>query len=88
MIRKFGSMVGIWVGVAAGGVPVTEAGSKIGWERSVPVGVQGTGWKGVGVGEAFGATVTRANGRDGCPLAVTLLPHPASSNAAMSIIRT
>ena len=30
-----------------------------------PVSVEGIGWKGVGVGEAFGATVTRTKGRVG-----------------------
>jgi len=33
--------------------------------RDEPVSVEGIGWKGVGVGEAFGATVTRTKGRVG-----------------------
>ena len=52
---------------------------------SVPVGVQGMGWKGVGVGEAFGATVTSAKGRAGC--AGAAVPHPASRMVAMMIQR-
>lgn len=39
--------------------------SPVGWASRVPVGVQGIGWKGVGVGEAFGAAVTRVNGKAG-----------------------
>jgi hypothetical protein len=54
----FGSMVGSDVGVAAGGVAVAVAGLNVGVGRNVPVGVQGTGWKGVGVADAFGAAVT------------------------------
>ena len=46
--------------------------------------VQGMGWKGVGVGEAFGAAVTNSNGRD--PWAGALPPHPARSIAAMIVI--
>ena len=45
-----------------------------------PVGVQGIGWKGVGVGEAFGAAVTRTNGR--AEAAGAAVPHPASRNPA------
>ena len=30
------------------------------------MGERGIGWKGVGVGEAFGAAVTRVNGRAAC----------------------
>ena len=58
--------------------------SVIGWERSEVVCVQGIGWKGVGVGEGFGATVTNTNGRSGCADAFVL--HPASRNAAMIVI--
>ena len=42
------------------------------------------GWKGVGVGEAFGATVTNANA--GLCCADAFVPHPASRNAAMIVI--
>ncbi len=43
------------------------------------------GWKGVGVGEAFGATVTHANtGADGAGAAV---PHPARRNPARNRTR-
>jgi len=49
----------------------------------VPVGVHGMGWKGVEVGEAFGATVTNSNGGI---CAGALSPHPASSSAAMLVI--
>jgi len=48
------------------------------------VGVHGMGWKGVGVGEGFGATVTKANGR--FESAGALEAHPASRSAAMSVI--
>ena len=51
----------------------------------MPVGVQGMGWKGVGVWEAFGAAVTNAKGRDGC--AGAAVPHPASRMVAMMIQR-
>ena len=50
----------------------------------MPVGVQGMGWKGVAVGEAFGALVTSSKGRAGC--ADALSPHPASKSAAMIVI--
>lgn len=42
------------------------------------------GWKGVGVGDGNGATVTNTNGR--FDSADALEPHPASRNAAMSVI--
>ena len=38
----------------------------------------------MGVAEAFGATVTKANGRVGCMLAGAAVPHPASSRLARS----
>ena len=84
MISRFGSMVGAGVRVAAGRVAVDEAESIIGCERSVPVGVQGIGWKGVAVGEAFGATVTNSKGR--FESADASVPHPASRSAAMKVI--
>jgi len=59
----FGSMVGIGVSVGAGRVAVGVGVSRTGVGWYVPVGVQGTGWKGVGVGEAFGGTVKRTNGK-------------------------
>jgi hypothetical protein len=49
--------------------------SKIDW--SVPVGVQGIGWKGVAVGEAFGAAVTNTKGKAGGAGAGAKAPHPA-----------
>ncbi len=55
----------------------------IGWGWNVPVGVQGTGWKGVGVGEALGAAVTRTKGRAGA--AGAAVPHPARSNPARKV---
>jgi hypothetical protein len=65
LIRKFGLIVGREVGVGAGAVAVREAGSMIVWERigswaetKKLVAFGGIGWKGVGVGEAFGGTVT------------------------------
>lgn len=64
---------------------VREAGSIVDVGRSVPVGVQGMGWKGVGVGEAFGATVTRENGTD-CGVGAAV-PHPASRTATRMIQR-
>ena len=87
MIRKFESTVGVWVCATpgAGGVEVWVAESMTGWERSVPVGVHGMGWKGVGVGEAFGAAVTSTKGSSDC--AGALLPHPASNKAAMIMIQ-
>ena len=51
----------------------------------MPVGVHGMGWKGVGVGDAFGAAVTNTNGKTGC--AGAKLPHPASSIPARSTTR-
>ena len=51
----------------------------------MPVGVHGMGWKGVGVGDAFGAAVTNTNGKAGC--AGAKLPHPASSIPARSMTR-
>jgi hypothetical protein len=65
LMRKSGSNVGTSVEVGAGWVEAGEDDSANGWERSVSwaetkgtVGVHGAGWKGVGVGEAFGADVT------------------------------
>jgi hypothetical protein len=84
-MRKFGSTVGISVctEAGAGGVDVEETGSITGAARGVPVGVQGMGWKGVGVGEAFGLDVTITKGGGACPPeADALLPHPASRKAA------
>src|SRR5262245_61461221 len=81
----FGSMVGNSVCVGAGlGVSVT--GLNVGEGKNVPVGVQGTGWKGDGVAEAFGAAVTNVKG-SGCAWAETKFPHPASSKLARSTIR-
>ena len=51
----------------------------------MPVGVQGMGWKGVGVGEALGAEVTIAKGSEGD--ADALLPHPASKRAVRMILQ-
>jgi hypothetical protein len=65
--------------------------SAIGWERSASwadektVGVQETGWKGVGVGDEFGAAVTNTNGRDDCLVGNAAAPHPASN--ALSMIK-
>ena len=75
--------------MAAGRVAVGVAGSMVGSDcivpdgESVPIGVQGIGWKGVAVGDAFGAAVTNTNGKAGCTLADTgaRVPHPASSPA-------
>ena len=83
LMRKFGSAEGTPVWVGAGGVEVWVAESAIGWERGEAVCVQGMGWKGVGVGEAFGAAVTSTKGREaGAGAAV---PHPASNSAATII---
>jgi hypothetical protein len=72
----------VWVG--ARGVEVREEGSAIGWERSDEVvGVQETGWKGVGVGEAFSAAVTNTKGRVGCLVGNAAAPHPASTALSM-----
>jgi hypothetical protein len=68
----FGSMVGIPVWVGTG---VSVAGLGVSDGKNVPVGVQGNGWKGVRVGDAFGAAVTKTKGR-GCACAV--VPHPVS----------
>ena len=77
-------MVGAGVRVGPGGVAVAVEESVTGLERSVPVGVQGMGWKGVTVGDAFGATVT--NSKDRFESADAFVPHPASRNAAMKMI--
>ena len=50
---------------------------------AAPVGVQGIGWNGVGVGEALGAAVTRTKGR--AEEAGATVPHPAKSNPARNI---
>jgi hypothetical protein len=73
----FGSMVGRSVGVPGSGVALRAAGSIVGVGGSVPVGVQGTGWKGVIVGDAFGAAVTNTNGRDDWAGAGARVPQPA-----------
>ena len=60
--------------------------SSVGWAWTVPVGVQRIGWKGVGVGEAFGAAVTRVKGRGGWTLegASARGLHPARRQTARS----
>ena len=60
--------------------------SMVGWAWIVPVGVQGIGWNGVGVGEAFGAAVTRVKGRAGWTLegASARGLHPARRQTARS----
>ncbi len=78
----FGSMVGSWVEVSASGVAVRSAGSMVGVGGTEPVGVQGTGWKGVIVGDAFGLAVTSAKGREDWAGAGARVPHPASRSAA------
>jgi hypothetical protein len=62
-MRKFGSAVGVAVigRAAEGRVALGEGKPTIGWERSELVGVHETGRKGVGVGDGFGADVTRMN---------------------------
>src|SRR5574338_41693 len=65
LTRTFGSMVGRGVSVGGGTVGVGVQGSNVGVDSNVPVGVLGSGWKGVGVGEAFGAAVTSVKGRAG-----------------------
>jgi hypothetical protein len=86
LMRMFGSMVGMGVSVGRGTVTVGVAVSPIG--SAVPVGVHGRGWKGVGVGEAFGAAVTRTNGRTAWALAGlgARAPHPASTYPAITTI--
>ena len=84
LISMFGSMVGSAVWLKAGGVDVTVIESASGCGRSVPVGVQGIGWKGVGVGDAFGAEVTRTNGSAGDAGTGASVPHPTSKILARS----
>jgi hypothetical protein len=80
----FGSMVGSSVAVAGMGVAV--AGPSVGVGKNVPVGVQGIGWKGVGVADAFGAAVTYTNG-SGCAWAAIILLHPVRMKLANKTIR-
>lgn len=87
-IRMFGSTVGSGVWVGTGGVGVSLTGSGTGVGRKTPVGVQGTGWKGVGVGDAFGTAVTNTNGRAGCAWAGIRGPQPARIILARIVIRT
>jgi hypothetical protein len=67
--------------VGGGTVAVGVKGSTVGEGGRVAVALGCIGWKGVGVGEAFGAAVTRTKGRSGCRLAAAeaKLPHPESS---------
>jgi len=89
LTRKFGSGVGVsvWMIERADEEDDWEDESITGAGRGEPVGVQGIGRKGVGVGDAFGADVTIAKGKacDGC--ADALLPHPASNRAARMILQ-
>jgi hypothetical protein len=78
-------MVGNSVWVGGRGVPVGSAGTRVGPLGSVSVDVQASGWKGVGVAEAFGAAVTRTKERTGCAWAE--VPHPARVMLARSTIR-
>jgi len=79
-------MVGSGVSVGGGTVTVGVAVSSIG--PMVPVGVHGMGWKAVGVGEAFGAAVTNANGKACCALGTVdaKAPHPARRYPARRVI--
>ena len=52
----------------------------------MPVGVQATGWNGVGVGDALGAAVTRINGNAGCFGTGARVPHPTSRILARSMM--
>jgi hypothetical protein len=79
LMRKFGSMVEISVGVGARGVKVGRA-ELIVVEAKEAVGVHGIGRKGVGDGVGFAADVTIANGRF-C-WADALLPQAVSRSAA------
>src|SRR6266496_5006884 len=83
LINMFGSIVGCWVGVAGAMVTVSAAESIVGCGAGEPVGVQGIGWKGVGVSVAFGAEVTKTNGR--VVWAGARVPHPTSNILARSI---
>ena len=85
LARIFGSIVGAGVSVGGGTVADGVAVSTTG--PIVPVGVQGIGWKAVGVGEAFGAAVTNLNGKAGCVGVGARAPHPASRYPARSIIQ-
>ena len=89
LTRKFGSGVGVsvWTIERADEDDDWEDESITGAERGEPVGVQGMGWKGVRVGDAFGADVTIANGNV-CDCCVgALLTHPASNRAARMIFQ-
>jgi hypothetical protein len=59
LIRKFGSIVGTSVWVGAGEVGDWENESTPRWERDEAMVVQETGRNGVGVGDGFGADVTK-----------------------------
>jgi len=89
LTRKFGSGVGVsvWAMESADELDDWEDESITGAERGEPVGVQGIGWKGVGVGDAFGADVTIANGKACDCCAGALLPHPASNKATRMILQ-
>jgi hypothetical protein len=78
-----GSMVGnsVWVKAGEG---VSVMGFVVEEGKNVPVGVQGIGWKGVGVGDALGAAVTYTNGRTGWACAETRFPHPVRRILARS----
>jgi hypothetical protein len=80
-------MVGSGVSVGGGTVGVAVEGSIVGKGWSVTVGLRGMGWKGVGVGDAFGAAVTSVNGRS-CWFAAAdaNVPHPVSKYPARSRI--
>jgi hypothetical protein len=60
----------------------------VGEGGSVAVGLNGIGWNGVEVGEAFGAAVTSTNGSSGGWFAAAdaKLPHPESRIPARSRI--
>jgi len=78
-------MVGSSVAVPAAAVTVRVAGSIVDVGGSVPVGVQGIGWKGVIVAVAFGAAVTKTKGSEDCTGAGASDPHPASSIPARNM---
>jgi hypothetical protein len=85
LTKRFGSIVGGSVCVAVGRGAVGVGVSMIGVGWIVPVGVHGTGWKGVGVAVAFGAAVTSTNDRTGWTLAEAgaRLAHPVSNAIAI-----
>lgn len=79
---KVGEGVSVGRMTVGTGVDVSTAADRI----ADCVGVFSDGWKGVGVGDGFGADVIKMNGRGVCTTASAGVPHAESKNARSAMV--